>query len=83
MVVNTYAVYARDMNPLCFNTVAMTQLVTREVVGTGAGNSCTIRRCERKWASTNYALGAANTSPTPLPGATGVARLANLFGEGV
>jgi glycosyltransferase involved in cell wall biosynthesis len=32
VVVNTYAVYARDIDPLGFKTIEMTQLVTREVV---------------------------------------------------
>jgi glycosyltransferase involved in cell wall biosynthesis len=32
VVVNTYAVYARDIDPLGFKTIEMSQLVTREVV---------------------------------------------------
>jgi len=32
VVVNTYAVYARDINPLEFKTVEMSQLITNQVV---------------------------------------------------
>lgn len=81
LVVNTYAVYARDIDPLGFKTVEMTQLVTREVVEQVQAllHEPALRE---DWARTNYALGLKHFSYTvarrKLAG-----RMANLFGDGV
>lgn len=81
VVVNTYAVYARDIDPLGFKTIEMTQLVTngvveqtREVLG-----NATLRA---EWAETNFALGIKHFSFAVARRKLG-ARLANLYGEGV
>lgn len=56
VVVNSYAVYARDIDPLGFKTIEMSQLVTREVVEqTRAVLQDAALRAE--WAQTNYQLG--------------------------
>ncbi|MDD3179285.1 MAG: glycosyltransferase family 4 protein [Opitutaceae bacterium] len=79
VVVNTYAVYARDIDPLGFKTVEMTQLVTRETVEqVRALRHDPARRDE--WARTNYALGLKYFSYAVARRKL-VARLANLFGE--
>ncbi len=81
VVVNMYAVYARDIDPLGFKTVEMTQLVTREVVEQVRAllHDQSMREA---WAKTNYHLGLQHFSYAvarrKLAG-----RLANLFGEGV
>jgi len=81
VVVNTYAVYARDIDPLGFQTVEMAQLVTREVV------ECVRALLEDKalrdkWARTNYSLGLKYFSYSVARRKL-AARLANLFGEGI
>jgi glycosyltransferase involved in cell wall biosynthesis len=81
VVVNTYAVYARDIDPLGFKTIEMTQLVSREVVEATReilGNA----RLREEWAKTNYALGLQHFSYAVARRKL-AARLANLFGEGV
>jgi glycosyltransferase involved in cell wall biosynthesis len=81
VVVNTYAVYARDIDPLGFKTIEMTQLVSREVVEATReilGNA----RLREEWAKTNYALGLKYFSYAVARRKL-AARLANLFGEGV
>ncbi len=81
VVVNTYAVYARDLDPLGFKTIEMTQLVTREVVEQVREvlQSDTLRR---QWAYTNYDLGLKYFSYAVARRKL-AARLANLFGEGL
>jgi mannosylglucosylglycerate synthase len=80
-VVNTYAVYARDIDPLGFKTIEMTQLVTREVVEQ-------VRAVlqdpgmREVGARINYALGVKYFSYSVARRKL-AARLANLFGEGV
>ena len=81
VVVNTYAVYARDISPLGFKTIEMSQLVsnyvvkqTREVL-----NNKVLRE---EWAATNYKLGLKYFSYAVARRKL-AARLANLFGEGV
>jgi len=80
-VVNTYAVYARDIDPLGFKTIKMTQVVTKEVVEQ-------VREILRnqpllsQWAQTNYNLGLKHFSYAVARRKL-AARLANLFGEGV
>ncbi len=81
VVVNTYAVYARDIDPLGFKTIEMTQLVTRETVEqtTEVLRSSKLRD---EWADTNYNLGLKYFSYAVARRKL-AARLANLFGEGV
>lgn len=80
VVVNTYAVYARDIDPLGFKTIEMNQLLTREVVDQ-VKQVLQDPALRSDWAGTNYALGLKYFSYTvarrKLAG-----RLANLFGEG-
>lgn len=81
VVVNTYAVYARDIDPLGFKTIEMSQLVTREVVE----QTRTIlesRLLREEWAKTNYDLCLKYFSYAVARRKL-AARLANLFGEGV
>jgi len=81
VVVNTYAVYARDIDPLGFKTIEMTQLVTREVVDQ-TRQVLEDRRLREDWARVNYDLGVKYFSYSVARRKL-VARLANLFGEGV
>ena len=81
VVVNTYAVYARDIDPLGFKTIEMSQLVTRETVDQTRevlGNAL----MREEWAKTNYDLGLKYFSYSVARRKL-AARLANLFGEGV
>jgi glycosyltransferase involved in cell wall biosynthesis len=81
VVVNTYAVYARDIDPLGFKTVEMSQLVTKEVVEqTRQVLGDKVLRAE--WAETNFKLGVKYFSYSVARRKL-AARLANLFGEGV
>lgn len=80
VVVNTYAVYARDIHPLGFRTVEMPQLITREVVAQ-VRELLTQPERRRDWAATNYALGLKHFS-FAVARRKLAARLANLFGEG-
>jgi glycosyltransferase involved in cell wall biosynthesis len=81
VVVNNYAVYARDIAPLGFQTVEMPQLVSRQVVDQ-VRELLNDKRMRQQWADINYLLGMRYFSY-----AVGrrklAARLANLFGEGV
>jgi glycosyltransferase involved in cell wall biosynthesis len=81
VVVNTYAVYARDIDPLGFKTIEMSQLVTREVVEQVRAvlGQPALRE---EWAGTNYDLGLKYFSYAVARRKLG-ARLANLFGEGI
>src|SRR5438128_1812080 len=81
VVVHIYAVYARDIAPLGFKTIEMSQLVFNQVVE----QTREILRNEslrEAWARINYELGLKHLSY-----AVGrrklAARMANLFGEGV
>src|SRR5947207_6577711 len=81
VVVHTYSVYARDIAPLGFKTIEMTQLVSHQVVE----QTREILRnpsLREEWAKINYELGLKYFSY-----AVGrrklAARMANLFGEGV
>lgn len=81
VVVNSYAVYARDIDPLGFKTIEMSQLVTREVVEqTREVLQNAALRAE--WAETNYRLCVKYFSYSVAKRKLG-ARLANLFGEGI
>jgi len=81
VVVNTYAVYARDIDPLGFKTIEMTQLVTRDVVEQVRA-VLHDRATREDWAGTNYALGLKYFSYSVARRKL-AARLANLFGEGI
>ncbi len=80
VVVNTYAVYARDIDPLGFKTIEMSMLVTNEVVEQTREilRSPSLRK---EWAVINYDLGRKFFSHAvarrKLAG-----RIAKLFGEG-
>lgn len=81
VVVNRYAVYARDIDPLGFKTIELAQLVTQDVVDqvrTILGNPS----LRDEWARTNYGLGVQYFSYAVARRKL-AARLANLFGEGV
>lgn len=81
VVVNTYAVYARDIDPLGFKTIELPQLVTREVVEQ-TRRILEDAELRAEWARTNYELGLKYFS-FAVARRKLAARLANLFGEGV
>ncbi|MCW5554088.1 MAG: glycosyltransferase family 4 protein [Verrucomicrobiae bacterium] len=81
VVVNTYAVYARDIDPLGFKTIEMSQLVTRDVVDQ-THQVLTDEKMRAEWAETNFQLGVKYFSYSVARRKL-AARLANLFGEGV
>src|SRR5204863_7747131 len=56
VVVNTYTVYARDIAPLGFKTVEMTQLVSNQVVDQ-TRQILSDKLLREEWAETNYKLG--------------------------
>ncbi len=81
VVVNSYAVYARDIDPLGFKTIEMSQLITREVVE----QTRTIlqnNELRTEWAEINYRLCVKYFSYSVARRKL-AARLANLFGEGI
>lgn len=79
VVVNTYAVYARDLAPLGFRTISMSNLVTRDIVEQVREilHNATLRQ---EWARINYELGLKYFS-FAVARRKLAARLANLFGE--
>lgn len=81
VVVNTYAVFARDIDPLGFKTIEMSQLVTREIVEQ-TREILQNRVMRETWARANLELGVKYFSYSVARRKLG-ARLANLFGEGV
>lgn len=81
IVVNSYAVYARDIDPLGFKAIEMPQLVTRAVVEQTRA-ILESRRLREEWAQTNYDLCLKYFSYAVARRKL-AARLANLFGEGV
>lgn len=81
VVVNMYAVYARDIDPLGFKTIEMSNLVTREIVEQ-TREILENRSLRESWAATNYQLGLKYFSYTVARRKL-VARLANLFGEAI
>jgi len=81
VVVNTYAVYARDIDPLGFKTIELAQLVTGDVVEQVRA-LLQDHAMQEDWARTNYALGLKYFSYAVARRKL-AARLANLFGEGV
>jgi glycosyltransferase involved in cell wall biosynthesis len=80
VVVNTYAVYARDIDPLGFKTIEMSMLVTNEVV---EQTREILRNADlrREWAAINFDLGrkffSYSVARRKLAG-----RIAKIFGEG-
>jgi glycosyltransferase involved in cell wall biosynthesis len=79
VVVNTYAVYARDIDPLGFKTIEMSMLVTNEVVEK-TREILYNRSLREEWAATNFDLGVKffsySVARRKLAG-----RIAKLFGE--
>jgi glycosyltransferase involved in cell wall biosynthesis len=80
VVVNTYAVYARDIDPLGFKTIEMTQLVTNQVVEQ-TREVLANPALRREWAQINFDLGVKHFSYAVARRKL-AARLANLYGEG-
>src|SRR6266567_3450418 len=81
VVVHTYAVYARDIAPLGFRTIEMTQLVSHQVVEQ-TREILRNKSLREKWAKINYELGLKYFSYAVARRKL-AARMANLFGEGV
>jgi glycosyltransferase involved in cell wall biosynthesis len=81
VVVNTYAVFARDIDPLGFQTIEMNQLVTRDVVEQVRA-VLHDKALRDDWSRINYDLGLKYFSYSVARRKL-AARLANLFGEGV
>lgn len=81
VVVNTYAVYARDIAPLGFKTIEMSQLISNQVVEE-TKEILQNRILREVWADTNFELGRKYFSYAVARRKL-AARLANLFGEGV
>ncbi len=79
LVVNKYAVYARDIDPLGFRTIEMSQIVTREVVER-TRQVLQDEALRREWAAVNLDLGRKFFSYAVLRRKL-TARLASLFGE--
>ncbi len=79
VVVNTYAVYARDIDPLGFKTIEMSMLVTNEVVEQ-TREILYNRSLREEWAAINFDLGVKffsySVARRKLAG-----RIAKLFGE--
>lgn len=79
VVVNTYAVYARDIDPLGFRTIEMSQIVTRDVVAQ-TRRILNDQDLRAEWAGVNFSLGKKYFSYAVLRRKLS-ARLASLFGE--
>jgi glycosyltransferase involved in cell wall biosynthesis len=79
VVVNTYAVYARDIDPLGFKTIEMSMLVTNEVVEQ-TREILHNRSLREEWAAINFDLGVKffsySVARRKLAG-----RIAKIFGE--
>ncbi len=81
VLVNTYAVYARDMAPLGFKTIEMSQLISNREVDL-VGKILENEALREEWADLNYRLALQYFSYTVARRKLAT-RLANLFGEGV
>ena len=81
VVVNTYAVYARDLAPLGFRTIEMNQLLSRQAVEL-TRRVLTDRVMREEWGEANYGLALKYFSYRVARRKLS-ARLANLFGEGL
>jgi glycosyltransferase involved in cell wall biosynthesis len=81
VVVNAYAVYARDIDPLGFKTIEFPQLISNEVVEQ-TREILHNKSMREEWADINYRLGTKYFSHAVARRKL-AARMANLFGEGV
>lgn len=81
VVVNAYAVFARDIAPLGFQCIEMTQLVTNQTVAR-TRQALTRPALRAEWAEMNYQLALKYFSYSVARRKL-AARLANLFGEGI
>jgi glycosyltransferase involved in cell wall biosynthesis len=81
VVVNAYAVYARDIDPLGFQTIEIPQLVSNRVVEQ-TREILRNKALREEWADTNYNLGLKYFSHSVARRKL-AARMANLFGEGM
>jgi len=81
ILVNTYTVYARDLGPLGFKSVEMSQLVTNQTIAQ-TRRLLAERELRAEWAETNFQLGLKYFSYSVARRKL-AARLANLFGEGI
>ena len=81
VVVNTYAVFARDIDPLGFKTIEMSQLVTRDVVEQ-TREVLQNKAMRDEWGESNYALCVKYFSYSVARRKL-AARMANLFGESI
>jgi glycosyltransferase involved in cell wall biosynthesis len=79
VLVNRYAVYARDIDPLGFRTISMSGIVTRAVVKE-ALHILNNDKTRREWAAINYELALKYFSYS-MARRKLLARLASLFGE--
>lgn len=79
LVVNTYAVYARDIDPLGFKTIEFSNLITNSVVEE-VKTILNDKKLQAEWAETNYKLGLKYFSYSVARRKL-AARIANLFGE--
>jgi mannosylglucosylglycerate synthase len=79
VVVNTYAVYARDIAPLGFKTIELPQLVTNQAVEQ-TRQILENESMRREWTETNFQLGLKYFSYAVARRKLAT-RLANLFGE--
>jgi glycosyltransferase involved in cell wall biosynthesis len=81
VVVNAYAVYARDIAPLGFQTIEIPQLISNRVVEQ-TREILHNKALREEWAEANYKLGLKYFSHAVARRKL-AARFANLFGEGV
>lgn len=81
IVVNSYAVFARDIHPLGFKCIEMSQLVSNQTVQV-TKQILEDAGLRNEWTETNYALGLKYFSHSVARRKL-AARLANLFGEGL
>lgn len=81
VVVNMYTVYSRDLDPLGFKTIEMTQLISNEVVAL-TREVLANPALRQEWAATNFELGLKYFSYAVARRKL-AARLANLYGEGL
>jgi mannosylglucosylglycerate synthase len=81
VVVNNYAVYARDIAPLGFKTIEMSQVLSNQAVD-ATREILANHILREQWAETNYQLGLKYFSYSVARRKL-AARLANLFGEGI
>ncbi|MBL9139227.1 MAG: glycosyltransferase family 4 protein [Verrucomicrobiales bacterium] len=81
VVVNTYAVYARDIDPLGFETIEMSQVISREVVAK-TREVLANAALREAWVEKNYQLGMKYFSYAVARRKL-AARLSNLFGDAV